>query len=928
MLPARTSAFVALLAYLMSGPGIAAEVKTDSAVRPAKNEADLRYWLENMVVYHQFSDAEISAATGLSETDAKAARERFGFEPSGPPKRVQADPLFVVPYPGGRHPRIGFLDGAVRPVRESKLSIFAPWDDGGYAVADVPEAIWSDRGLLWLAHEHVPTLWTKQGVELHPLEWTRNEDGSFEVERTLPDGVTFGTRVIPQHDSVQMEMWLVNGSNHPLSDLRVQNCVMLKGLKGFEEQTNDNKLFPAPYAVARDTTGQRWVIVAWEPNHRSWGNAPCPCLHSDPKFPDCPPGETRRLRGRLSFYEGTDIADELKRIDAIDWQTTSVETTSRQSGVEVDPEIVIYGGTPAGIAAAIEAGRTGRKVLLVEPYSWVGGLITNGLSHPDFRTFEGLNGFYLDLTRRTLAYYTEKYGADSAQVKDCLHGTHSEPHVNRLILERMLAETPSVTVRTRCRLVSVKTTPKNGQSHILSATFKDASGNDIDVRASIWIDASYEGDLAAAAGAKYRVGREGRDEYGESLAPEQGDDQVQGYNFRFAATSNPDNRVAPVAPEGYSREDYVGILPLLEAGKLEGIFGYTPPHVYKDQIPHLPNDKRDINDVSRSLVRLSLPDVADGWPDGDEATRREIFAKHVRHNIGLLYFLQNDDAVPTKYRDEARRWGWCRDEFVENNHVPEQLYIREARRIMGEYVFTEKDVTRIDGDVRTPLRSDAIAICDYGPNCHGTSHEGPLFGGKHTGEFYKGVPPYQVPYGVILPSGFDNLVVPVAVSASHVGFCALRLEPVWSSLGQAAGTAARLALEEGASVQDVAVEEIQHHLHSRGAATTYLSDISPASPDFAAVQWWGTQGGFHGLTKPADESIVRGPNIIGQYYEAFPGHAAELDAPITPEVRKHWQKLAASLGLPLERLSKASTRGELIREAFAARGQRTSVIGE
>ena len=160
------------------------------------------------------------------------------------------------------------------------------------------------------------------------------------------------------------------------------------------------------------------------------------------------------------------------------------------------------------------------------------------------------------------------------------------------------------------------------------------------------------------------------------LAPDAADSQVQGYNFRLAMTRDPANRVTPAAPPGYRREDFVGVIPLLESGRIEAVFGYPAPYIYKSQIPPLPNGKRDINDVSRSPVRLSLPDLAAGWPDGDEAARRRIYEAHVRHNLGLLHFLQTDHAVPAKFRDEAREWGWCRDEFAENGHVPEQLYVR------------------------------------------------------------------------------------------------------------------------------------------------------------------------------------------------------------------------------------------------------------
>jgi hypothetical protein len=230
--------------------------------------------------------------------------------------------LLVLPYPGGRHPRIGFRDGAIRPQRETKASVLAPWADGGYAVADVPEAVWFEPAagkpeLLYLAHTHVPTFWDRQKVTLAPLEWARNKDGSLSLERTLPNKVVLSSRVLPGKEGVRMELRVSNGSGQKLTGLRVQMCVMLAGLSGFERRTNDNKVFAAPFAACKSTTGKRWVITGWERCGRAWGNPPCPCLHADPVVEDCPPGQTRSVRGWLSFYEGSDVRTELKRLKAI-----------------------------------------------------------------------------------------------------------------------------------------------------------------------------------------------------------------------------------------------------------------------------------------------------------------------------------------------------------------------------------------------------------------------------------------------------------------------------------------------------------------------------------------------------------------------------------------------------------------------------------
>ena len=580
----------------------------------------------------------------------------------------------------------------------------------------------------------------------------------------------------------------------------------------------------------------------------------------------------------------------------------------------LEVEVCIYGGTPAGIAAALSAARAGRSVALIEPTARIGGMVTSGLSHSDFHSFESLSGVFLDFSRRVEESYRKEYGPDSPQVEHSWRGTSGEPGVNLLIFSEMLAEHPEIELRRTAPLVATQLTGR--QLH--SATF-DGPGGELIVEAEVFIDASYEGDLMASAGVPYRVGREGRDEYGESLAPESGGDELQGYNFRFCATQDPQNRADVQEPPGYRRDDFAALLPMFASGELEHVFGCALGEghrcIYKRQTPALPNDKFDINDVSRGPVRLSLPGLNRGWPEGDERERQDIFEEHRRHNEGLLYFLQNDEAVPAAVQEEALTWGWCLDEFVENENLPPQLYVREARRMVGAYVYTQSDSEAQPGDARTILHRDAIAMADYGNNCHGTSHEGPLIGGEHHGEFYNAVPPYQIPYGVLVPKRTDvrNLLSPVAMSASHVGFSALRLEPVWTSLGQAAGHAAALAVEQDLDVQDVPVGELQHRLHADGSATIYVSDVLPGHPDFEAVQWWGTAGGFHGLYPPL--ASPRGPNIFGQYYEAVPSHAAELDRTLDDHTRRQWLELAEELGVDDAALQENGTRGAFIRAA-------------
>ena len=298
----------------------ARQIVSSDNFRRLANDEELEYWLKNMVWYHHFTNAEITAATGLINEEIVTTMDRFNIRPDNRPEPNDDSPLIVLPYPGGRHPRIGFLEGAINPQRETKFSVFTPWDRDSYVVLDVPEAIWSNLGLTYLAHTHVDTIWTKKDISLPKLEWKRHPDGTLDIERVLPNEIAFGVKVKPTKEAVLMEMWLRNGTWQRLADLRIQNCVMTKMAVGFEQQTNDNKIFTNPYVACRSGDGKRWIITAWENCYNPWGNEKCPCFHSDPKFPDLEPGQSYRLRGWLSFYEGTDIEKEFKRIEAIGWR--------------------------------------------------------------------------------------------------------------------------------------------------------------------------------------------------------------------------------------------------------------------------------------------------------------------------------------------------------------------------------------------------------------------------------------------------------------------------------------------------------------------------------------------------------------------------------------------------------------------------------
>jgi hypothetical protein len=294
----------------------ALEVQDDTADVLRSSRAlqadDRERWLRNMIVDHRFTADEVRLAAGMSIAQAQQEVDRLSV---GNDNAADQPRLRVMPYPGGRHPRRGFLNGAIDPQRETKISVFPAWKDAGYVVVDVPEAIFSNLGLTYLAHTHVPTIWSERSIQLEPLEWMVEQSG-LRMQRRLPNGISFGSQVSHDESTVTMEMWLTNGTDQPLTGLRSQVCVMLKGLVGFNSQRRRPERVDGSLVAVQGDRGNRWVITSWRPIHRAWTNSPVPCLHADPVFPDCAPGETVRVDGKLWFYEGDDIDAEIQRLKA------------------------------------------------------------------------------------------------------------------------------------------------------------------------------------------------------------------------------------------------------------------------------------------------------------------------------------------------------------------------------------------------------------------------------------------------------------------------------------------------------------------------------------------------------------------------------------------------------------------------------------
>ncbi len=313
-------------------------------------------------------------------------------------------------------------------------------------------------------------------------------------------------------------------------------------------------------------------------------------------------------------------------------------------------DVVVYGATPSGIFAAISAARQGHSVALVEEYKHIGGLMTGGLSFTDFISIEALSGTFNEYRFRALAYYENKYGKNSMQAKDCYFGVNAEPHVTELIFNQMLSELPLIKIYVQHRISQVFVSKtKDNLSTIQSATFINLTDNKlITIAGRVFIDATYEGDLAAFAGAEYRIGREARSEYCERYAGHlfskngqiltgstgQGDKKVQAYNFRIIMTDSVENSRRVEMPKNYNREKYLPIASVFQAGKVKQVFTQSSEGILRVQ--PIAHRKADINDIKNAPVRMSSLGKNYDYPDGSPEVRARIIHEHREHILGMI----------------------------------------------------------------------------------------------------------------------------------------------------------------------------------------------------------------------------------------------------------------------------------------------------
>jgi PhoPQ-activated pathogenicity-related protein len=527
--------------------------------------------------------------------------------------------------------------------------------------------------------------------------------------------------------------------------------------------------------------------------------------------------------GKYPFKETTGV-----RVlpDTLPYLPPKTESPVQPSGPPQNFDLVVYGGTAGGVVTAVSASREGLSVALLEPGAHLGGMVSGGLGWTDYGKKEVIGGYSLEFFERV----GKKYGRPIEW--------HFEPHVAEAVFNELVKEA-GVHVFLNHRLLE-----KGGVRKSDTRVTDILTENGAVFRAKVFADTSYEGDLMAQAGVSYTWGREGMSEYNESLAgvrehtplhqfraavspfdgaakllPEvmprtadpvgAADKRVQAYNFRLCMTRRPDNRVAWPKPSAYDAARFellARYLPVLETmlGRPLSISDVMKP----DDVQNGKTDTNNNGAFSSDYIGGSYD-----YPNASYAARRRIRQAHIDYIQGFMYFLATDARVPAALSTEMKQWGLCRDEFVDNDNWPYQLYVREARRMIGEYVMSQKD---IQAQLTKP---DAIGMGSYNSDSHNVQRRPTADGTavENEGDMQVPVTPYQIPYRVMLPkrSQATNLLVPVAFSATHVAYSTLRMEPQYMLIGHAAGVAAKMAIDRNQAVQDVDTTELSAKLKSQ-----------------------------------------------------------------------------------------------------------------
>lgn len=514
-----------------------------------------------------------------------------------------------------------------------------------------------------------------------------------------------------------------------------------------------------------------------------------------------------------------------------------------------ESDVIVYGATPGGFCAAIAAAREGASVLLLEPTDHVGGVNTGGLCFSDSNQTvrSTVRGLFEEWHERIEKDYQSRGVALPYKVSEKDHKPWTyEPHVAAKITKEML-DGAGVKVLTKRVLKSVTKT---------GARITKLLTSDGEFAARVFIDATYEGDLMAAARVSWTIGREGKKGFGESFAGKQypkgkmsisgldaagnpmplitttdagaedeGDRRVMVYSFRLCLTNDPGNRVPFPEPAHYDPSRFEAVRRYLAQEKR--------PILLWDLYP-LPGGKFDANNGIGKQFSMGLVGGCNTWCEGDAAERAKVWEAHKQYTLELYRFLTTDAAVPEHLRKQLAELGLCRDEFASSEHWSPQLYVREGRRMKGEYVISQKDI------MEQAAKEDAIVVSSFPIDSHdcqrvaladGVINEGTIIPVRMKDRRHGY--PYQVPYRSITPNAgeCDNLLVPVALSATHVAYCSIRVEPTWMILGQSAGVAASLAVKQNLPVQRLPYPALRERL----LAQKQVLDL-PVLPDLPQIE--------------------------------------------------------------------------------------------